>query len=80
MISIATLALLLTTARDLTERGEPNAEYIRGQVNLIMDAGGDNPAEHDWLYDAMTSYIAHTTDTLAQILLTVERGRRRTPC
>jgi hypothetical protein len=30
----------LQTARDLTEPGEPNDEYIRGQAELICDLSG----------------------------------------
>ena len=69
------LARLLYAARQLTEPGEPNAEYIRGQVNLIQDAGGDSPDDHDWLYDEMTRYISHQTDSMVSILHAVEEGR-----
>lgn len=31
------LMTLLDTARDLSEPGEENKEYVRGQVNLITD-------------------------------------------
>lgn len=47
---------LARIARLLTEPGEPNAEYIRGQVNLIMDATG-NAGEHE-VYEFLTGYIS----------------------
>jgi hypothetical protein len=53
----ATANYLLAVARDLTEPDEPNAEYIRGQVNLIMDAvnlSGDHR-----VYEWFTAIISH---------------------
>jgi hypothetical protein len=35
-----TLREMLTTARDLTEPGEVNEEYVRGQAGLICDTFG----------------------------------------
>ena len=34
------LEALIKTAKDLNEPGELNAEYARGQSNLIVDAAG----------------------------------------
>lgn len=47
----------LRLARELTEPGEPNREYIRGQVNLISDLFGF-PSDGA-TYDLLTSAISH---------------------
>lgn len=56
----ATASYLLTVARDLSDAGEPNNEYIRGQVNLIMDAVG--LSGDDRFYEWFTDVIAHRDD------------------
>jgi len=53
------LQLLVQNARSLSEPGEPNAEYVRGQVNLIMDVTG--LGGYDEIYDILTSVITHVT-------------------
>lgn len=54
--SLLHTAILL--ARDLTEPGEPNHEYIRGQVNLIMDMFGLNGDYSDDNYRELTDVIS----------------------
>lgn len=56
-IVAATVSRLLTVARDLTEPGDPNHEYIRGQVNLIMDAA--DLSSDDNAYQWFTRVINH---------------------
>lgn len=58
----ASLRRVLEAARDLTEPGEPNAEYIRGQVNLISDSFTliyGRAWESDEVYDILTRAIMH---------------------
>jgi hypothetical protein len=56
------LQFLADTARDLSEPGKPNREYIRGQVNLIMDALG---LSGDYtMYIRLTAYVGHETEVI----------------
>lgn len=52
---------LADIARNLSEAGETNAEYVRGQVELICDATGIALAG-DLLGDALTRYISHASN------------------
>lgn len=54
------LTEMLTVARDLNEPGEVNAEYVRGQVNLITDVFG--LAGIDWMYDDLTNAVTWRED------------------
>jgi hypothetical protein len=56
-MDVNTLITLTDTARDLTEPGEPNGEYIRGQANLIADVSGVQFFTDNY-GDALTHYIA----------------------
>lgn len=70
---LLTLANMIMVARDLTEPGEPNTEYIRGQVNLITDMYG--LSGNDEVHDLITSIISHTAtqrDTMRLWTLTEE--------
>lgn len=51
------LRTALEIARDLTEPGEINNEYVRGQVNLISDLFG---LPGDDYGDLITEAIGHT--------------------
>jgi hypothetical protein len=55
----ADLRRALEAARELTEPDEPNAEYIRGQVNLIMDTFALYTDALDDAYEIITSVITH---------------------
>jgi uncharacterized membrane protein len=57
--AVALLQKLLAAARDLTEPSEPNAEYIRGQANLIADACGlgSDRQDSDDVCEALTRAI-----------------------
>jgi len=55
---------LVMLARDLSEPGEVNEEYVRGQVNLIHDAvdwGTEMPSEVTYgpLFAAITHKISY---------------------
>ena len=71
----ATANFLLTTARELTEPGEPNNEYIRGQVNLIMDAVG--LSGDDRFYEWFTDVIAHRDDLPTARTIRIQANARR---
>jgi hypothetical protein len=51
------LYIMLEAARALTEPSEVNAEYVRGQVNLITDTSGLGLGEEH--YGVLTNIITH---------------------
>lgn len=57
-VTLESLLRLVETARCLSEPGEPNNEYVRGQVNLINDYAG-LPGEADCYYRLLTDVITH---------------------
>ena len=60
------LEQVLIAARALTEPSEPNAEYIRGQVNLIQDTSGLGLGGES-AYDLLTAIISRETALSAGI-------------
>lgn len=64
---IEMLSRMLHTARNLSEPEEPNAEYIRGQVNLIQDLYGLNG--NDVIYDTLTSAISYEISVEAALTI-----------
>jgi hypothetical protein len=57
----------LRIARDLTEPGEVNNEYVRGQMNLICDLYGLLGQDGDG--EIVTAVIAHQMSVKAGIKL-----------
>lgn len=75
-MTISDLAKLLETARDLNDPvTDSDDEYVRGQVNLICDMSGVAFAA-DLIGPAVTGYITHRSDSLADVLSVIERNRR----
>lgn len=66
----ASLRAALRVARDLTEPDDPNGEYIRGQVNLIVDTFGLYAAGSGGVTDECQAIV--TSVILREI--TVEAG------
>lgn len=61
ILNIAQVAALVVVARDLTEKDEPNEEYIRGQVNLLTEAAGlirDDDRYHELLMKAIKQEVS----------------------
>jgi hypothetical protein len=54
------LVQAITTARRLSEPGEVNEEYVRGQVNLITDL--HLPGFSERYYSLLTAAITHQLD------------------
>jgi hypothetical protein len=61
------LAQLLNTARDLTEPGAVNSEYVRGQMNLICDVAGLPSDDYGDLIGGAIAYRVTTQDAIAQV-------------
>jgi hypothetical protein len=72
------LQVLLNAARNLTEPAEPNPEYVRGQVNLIMDAWGlglgDSAAAYELVTAAIEGKISVETAVDALLALSEREG------
>lgn len=64
-----TVRHVLETARELNEPGEVNAEYVRGQANLISDLFGlaPNGLETGDLLIAAITHVITVDDFLMQL-------------
>ena len=74
MSMVASLRHALIAARNLTEKEEVNEEYVRGQVNLIMDLFGVCP---DYVtYTAVSEVITHDISVETGIAIINASNRR----
>ncbi len=74
-MSFASLRYALIVARSLNESGEPNEEYVRGQVTLIMDLFGIRTAG-DSSYDTVTEVITSRLSLETSIAIINANNRR----
>ncbi len=74
-MSFASLRYALIVARSLNEPGEPNEEYVRGQVTLIMDLFGIRTAG-DSSYDTVTEVITSRLSLETGIAIINANNRR----